>query len=146
MKQKVVNESLIALKKLLSTDMGAAEIAVCLASVEDDYDTPLYMRLQLSEDLTDEFRSVAQTIIEQQRATFENGDLQVRAYNPGSKLDSNEIEHIDLSSEEFIGNQIESLGMLEDIAVFKVDKQYILHLRFHIIIVTPKKSLIGRLI
>lgn len=127
-------------KAILKTDLTRASISVCLASTIGENEQPVYQRLQITDDLTAEFRQVVQDVLSRYGGDFEQGEAVLRKYDPGAKLDGHEIAHIDLSEKGFVLDQIEGLGELSSMERFAAEVEFISHLRFYVIIVEKKKG------
>lgn len=123
--------------EILDLNLSECAVTVCLASCPKDEVVPRYERLQLSESLTEEFRSVATFLIEQCKKDVGNGNLLLREYVVESKPDSYEIEHLDLSAYDTIQAQLEPLAALADLEVFNEDQKFIASLRFYVIELQP---------
>ena len=130
----------VALDSILYLDFSKCNVTVCLASVSNDDNPPKFQRLQISEDLTEDFRNVAQTVIEKRQKNKGNGDLVLRAYDAGSKPDSHEVEYVNLSQHYFIKNQITSLSSLANVPIFTKENEFISGIRFYVIVLQPKQG------
>ena len=128
------------LREMLGLDLHQCTVTVCLASFSKDDERTSFERLQLSDDLTEDFRGVAKTILKGLRRKIDKHDLIVQEYAVGSKLEPHEIEHIDLSAQESIKTQIAPLSMLPTVSIFSAQSNFVSNLRFYVIIVQPKNA------
>lgn len=130
----------IVLGSILELDLSKCAVTVCLASLSTDGDAPKFEKLQLSDDLTGDFRDIVQAILAKRKKDAERGDLVLRAYDAGSKPDPHEVEHVDLSEHDTIKNQIASLSSLADLGVFAVSDDFVSGLRFYVIVIQAEHS------
>ena len=129
-----------AFDDILALDLSECDVTVCLASYMKDDIVPGFQRLHLSNELANEFRSIAIYLLEQARRNKNNGNLVLRTYAVESKPDSHEIEHLDLSAYDTILEQIDPLGSLAEIELFGEDEKFIANLRFYVITVQPSEG------
>jgi hypothetical protein len=129
-----------SLEKILSVDLANSNLTVCLASTRKDEDVPVFARLQLSDNLTDDFREVVQTNLQRLNKELTSQDLVIRPYEAGAKLDSHEVEHVDISAEPFIAKQLEALSSVADVSVFQHSQEFIDGLHFYVIVLQPPQQ------
>jgi hypothetical protein len=129
-----------AFDDILALDLSECDVTVCLASYMKDDIVPGFQRLHLSNELANEFRSIAIYLLDQARRNKNNGNLVLRTYAVESKPDSHEIEHLDLSAYDTILEQIDPLGSLAEIELFGEDEKFIANLRFYVITVQPSEG------
>jgi hypothetical protein len=130
----------VAFDDILALDLSECDVTVCLASYMKDDIVPRFERLHLSNELANEFRGIAVYLLEQSRRNKNNGNLVLRTYAVESKLDSYEIEHMDLSIYDTILEQIDPLTSLTEIELFGEDEKFIANLRFYVITVQPSEG------
>jgi hypothetical protein len=70
----------------------------------------------------------------------EDGGLKFYPYDPGSKTDSHEIEYLDLTKHDEIGEQFAPLSSLADVPLFEAQDDFVSGLRFYVIIVQPQQG------
>src|SRR5947209_4595065 len=128
------------LLSIFELNLDECEITVCLASVGADDDLPRFEKLQLTDELTDDFRGVVKRMIERWKNENENGDLQLKDYEAGSKPEPYEVEYIDLSTHESVQKQIQVLASIAGLLVFSADADFLSGLRFYVIIIQPKQG------
>lgn len=134
------DEAKSILRGILDLDLAACQVSVCLASVAGDDDVPTFQRLQISDDLIDDFREVAASVIQKRKNADDDGDLVLHPYDAGTNLASHEVEYVDLSQHSSIADQIASLSSLTGLAVFNVADDFVAGLRFYVIVVQPTGS------
>jgi hypothetical protein len=78
------------------------------------------------------FRNVVENNFKRLKKDSDKGNLLIHKYDAGSKLDSHEIEYINLSSYNFIQAQIASLSTLTNMDVFAANPNFIASLRFYV--------------
>lgn len=135
--QNVVVQYIDILSDIFTVNLNVCDIAVCLASIEPREILPIYMRLELSRRLTETFREVASSVMEEYKKGWSKHDLVLHDYTPESKLDDYEIELLDLSQYDTIKKQLEALSSLQDLGTFHEDKEFISNLRFYVIAARP---------
>jgi hypothetical protein len=86
-------------------------------------------RLNLRQDLAAEFLGVA-------RAATPGADVVLRPYDPGYKLDSNEVGYIDLAQHEEMGELIHQMSQVQQAEIFRETDDIVDHLRFYAIVVS----------
>jgi hypothetical protein len=127
----------VVFDEILELNASECAVTVCLASCPKDEVVPRFERLQLSEGLTEEFRSVATFLLEQCRKDMGNGNLLLREYAVESKPDPHEIEHLNVAAYDTILEQLDPLSALADLEVFNEDEKFIVSLRFYVIELQP---------
>src|ERR1700720_4570933 len=130
----------VAFDDILALDLSECDVTVCLASYMKDDIVPRFERLHLSNELANEFRGIAVYLLEQSRRNKNKGNLGRRPYAVESKLDSYEIEYMDLSTYDTILEQIDPLTSLTEIELFGEDEKFIANLRFYVITVQPSEG------
>ena len=108
---------------------------MCLASLTKGDDEPKFEKLQLSDDLTESFRRVVQSVIAKRRNEATNGDLVLHTYHAVSKPEPFEVEHVNLSEHDSVKKQIASLSSLANLGIFVSTDAFVSGLRFYVIIV-----------
>lgn len=135
--QKVVVQYIDVLNDIFNVNLNACDVVVCLASVEPGETIPVYLVLELSDPLTETFRDVVSSVMEEYKKGWHKHDLVLHDYTPESQLDDYEIELLDLSDHDTIRKQIESLSSYQDIGTFQEEEEFISNLRFYVIIIKP---------
>lgn len=122
------------ISSIFDLSVDDAEITVSLASVENNDELPKMEKLQLTDELTDEFRAVVRRSNERWKQEYENDDLELRPYNAGSKPELYEIEFVDVTEQEPLQKQIQVLSSIADLPLFSGDQSFLSGLRFYVII------------
>lgn len=126
------------LDDILALDFKRCTLTVCLASVIVDKDVPLYEKLQLTDDITDDFRNIVIKITERLRKERQGNDLVLKTYEAGSKPDKHEIEYLELTDNEPIRDQIAPLSSLASLPISAAEDAFVDGLRFYVIILQCK--------
>ncbi len=131
-------EPLAVLEGILGLDLGTSSVEVCIASCFADDDLPQFQRLQLTENLTQEFRSAVAAAVQHLAGEQTHGDLETKLYVDGSKPDPHEIEYLDLAAHPTVRQQLEALAKpIISLPVFEAEPKFISGIRFYVIIVQP---------
>jgi hypothetical protein len=123
---------------IMSMNLDECAVTVCVGSLSDEVEEPRIEQLQLTDELTEEFRASAKKAIQKYSRMGEEGELKLQPYDAGSKPDSHEVEFLDLTEHKSIEKQVDSLSSLAQIPVFKVDEAFVTGLRFYAIILQCK--------
>ncbi len=127
-----------AFRNFLDLDLSRCNVTVCLAALRTGDDMPTFEKLQLSDDLTENFRQVVQVMVEKQKKEDHTHDLILRTYEAGSKPDPHEVEYLSLEEHDVIKKQIASLASLADLSIFSATEPFVSDLRFYVLILQPK--------
>lgn len=129
------------LEEILSLDADTCEVQLCFASLADG-DIADIQRVQISKSLAVEFRDIVKNTLAHRKKDFDKGDLVLKDYDAQAKLDSHEVEYIDLShtDSDSLKKQISSLANIESLTVFSEDDSFISNLRFYVMAFRPKKG------
>lgn len=100
-----------------------------LVAAEPEAET-IMQRLNLRQDLAAEFLAVA-------RAAVPGADMVLRPYDPGYKLDGNEMAYIDLAEQEEMRELIQEMSQVQQAEIFRETDEIVDHLRFYGIVVSP---------
>jgi hypothetical protein len=90
----------------------------------------IVQRLNLRQDLADEFRSAAQ-------AAQPSADVVLRPYDPGYTPDWNELAYIDLQENEAVANLVGQISEVQEAEMFHENDEIVDHLSFYAIVVSP---------
>jgi hypothetical protein len=121
-------------------NLDECEVSVYLASLGKNADLPEFQKLQLTDDLTAEFRAIGARYCGRLNEDFESGDLVLQPYDPGASLESYELEVYELSPESSVTRQVDSLSSLASLPLFKADTNFVKGLRFYVIVAQPKQG------
>jgi hypothetical protein len=133
-------DNVVALTEILQLDLSSCEVQICMASLAVNEGPPDFERVAISTDLAGEFRKIVEGVFARRRKDLGSGDLVVHSYDPMTKLDSHEVERLDLSTHESVGSQIVTLADIEELDTFSGEAAFIAGLRFYVIIVRPTKD------
>jgi hypothetical protein len=133
--KSVKANSISTLNSILQVDLNQCTISVCLAALVGDEDDPKFEKLQLSDDLTEDFRDIVRALLEKRSNDNGSGDLVLQSYDAGSKPESYEVEYLNLSEHDSIKQQIASLSSLANLGIFSVAEEFVAGLRFYVIVV-----------
>jgi len=123
------------LKNILTLNLTACDITVCLAALPVGETIPQYELLVLHEDVTTAFRDMLATLLKRYRDAYEKRDMQPRHYEITTKLAPYEMEWLDLSMFPAIRQQIEPLATSSEFSIFTEEQDFLDRLRFYVIIV-----------
>ncbi len=90
----------------------------------------ILQRLNLRQDLADEFRAAAQ-------GALPAADVVLRPYDPGYTPEWNELAYIDLRENEAVANLVEQISEVQEAEIFHENDDIVDHLRFYAIVVSP---------
>jgi hypothetical protein len=122
------------LDQVLAVNLDQCTATVCLGSLSSDVEEPRIERLQLTDELSGEFRDAAKETLRKYSKLANENELALPPYDAGSKPDPHEVEFLDLAEHETVGKQVESLATLAQIPVFKLDEAFVTGLRFYAIV------------
>lgn len=123
------------LEDILQFDIASCLTNLCLATDEGDGSGPTYHRLNITDSVASEFQAIAGNVIRTQKKNLTNGTFAIRGYDAIAKLDSHEIEHVDLSQHQHVRHQIDGLTDLSSLAAFTNHNGIDGKLRFYVIVV-----------
>lgn len=107
---------------------GNPAVSVLVAS-EPGQETVL-QRLNLRQDLANEFRSVAQ-------AAEPEENVNLRPYDPGYTPEWNELAYIELEGNDEVAHMVEQISQVQEAEIFHERDEIVDHLRFYAIVVSP---------
>ncbi len=126
-----------AFEDILETDLEGCTLHVCLASIGAEDNAPRFERIQLEEDeeLAKEFEGIVEGVLKRYKREKDAGSLRLCDYEEGAAVsDSHEVECVDLSDRNFIGEQISGLESLSDLGLFRADHAFVDGLKFYVIV------------
>jgi hypothetical protein len=125
-------------ENILDLDLSKCKISICVASLDKKAELPAFEHLQVTDELAAGFRDIVRDVLARLKKEHKQGELVLRPYDAGSKPDSHEVEHLDLSEHDFIARQIKSLSALAAMNIFQGEEEFISGLRFYVIVVQPE--------
>ena len=96
----------VSFEGLLEVDPSTCLTNICLASSGKSGSVPELHRLTVTDSVTAEFDSVVSGILASKKRNVDAGNFAIRSYDAIAKLDKHEIEHLDLSQQKEIKDQI----------------------------------------
>lgn len=122
---------------------NANELTVCLASVNED--KLEYQRLQLTDDLMNDFKENIKNLLCQYKKILENNNLIIHRHDEGTKLNGYDIEYLDLTKCDFVKTQINDLlpANKKKIFKFKDNNDFISSLKFYVISIKFKTRMLN---
>jgi hypothetical protein len=101
----------------------------------------VFRRLQLSDELTNDFGGIVHTLVQGLEKTHADGDLLLHRYEAGARSLPHELEWILLPENPTLAAQIDALGDLNEIPLFMHDDdEFIAHLRFYVIVLSQRNQ------
>ncbi len=126
-----------AFESILETDLRGCTLHVCLASMGAEDNAPRFERIQLEEDeeLAQDFAGIVEDVLKKYKRENDIGSLRLCDYEEGAAVSaSHEVECIDLSDKDFIGEQLSGLASLSDMGLFRADCAFVDGLKFYAIV------------
>jgi Kiwa protein KwaB-like len=137
-KVDAVQKQMDLFEQMVKANWDDCTATVCLGSISNKAEEPQIEQLQISDDLTKEFRNAAREMARKYSKLLDKADLAFRLYDAGSKPDGHEVEFLNLEEHGQIKTQVESLSALAQIPAFKVEEGFVAGLRFYVIILQCK--------
>ncbi len=128
------------LNMILDLDISSCQANVCLAAFDASQHTIQFQRLQIMAGLAKDFSEIVQIELLKLNKAKNKGDLKLQPYDSGVKMESHEIEYLDLNVYNSIKGQIVSLSSLSSVPDFKQEEDFISGLRFYVVIITPAQG------
>ena len=123
------------LEDVLEVDPSSCTANLCLASANSDGFAPTYHRLSITDKVASKFRAIASNVIREQKKNLADGNFSIRAYDAISKLDTHEVEYVDLSQYQDVRRQIDGLNDLSGLGTFVNRDGICDKLRFYVIVI-----------
>lgn len=128
------------LREIVAIDVANCNVTVCLASVQNDKAVPVFARLQLTDELADQFREVVREVFQRRAKEVDSKDTVLHSYDAGAKLEPHEIEFLDISAHPFIVQQLESLSSVSGVSLFQHSQEFIEGLHFYVLVLQPAEG------
>ena len=125
---------------ILELDITDCAVTVCLASVAKNETVPRFERLEITEELSGEFRNIIKNHIKEYQKEWKQGELPFPDFIAESIPHEDEIEHFNLSEYNYILEQLIPLQSLTGIDVFEEDEHFVSGLRFYVMIAQPPEG------
>ena len=127
----------VPFEETLAADYDNSLVHVCLASWPAGEELPVFQQLQITDDVTEEFRGVVTATLGKLRKQHENADLRLLPYEAGSKPDKHEIEYLTVDRHPIIRSIVNSVESVNDLPLFTADAAFLKALHFYVIVVSP---------
>jgi Kiwa KwaB-like protein len=131
-----LQSALEKLKALSQIEVASCDAHLCLASITNE-DVPLLQRVQVSQSVQAEFKAIAADMIAEIESNLGASEITLHKYNPLSKLDSHEVEYLNLAEHPALGGQVAVSRSPLDMDLFSANDQFIEGLRFYAIVLHP---------
>lgn len=125
---------------VLDAALDEFNVTVCLASLTGEDSVPTFQKLQLSEDLADEYRDVVRGVFERCKNARRRGDLMLRPYAPDNNPPSYEVEYLSLPDHDPIQSQVASLASPMDLGIFDDDESFKSGVRFYAVVLQREEE------
>lgn len=132
-------EHLHALQEILTLDVDACTVEVCIASLPPHETMPEFQRLRLIESLKKDFRNTVSKLILESYKELQLHNLQLLDFEVASKPAHYQIEHLDLTKHPYnnITEQIQPLSRLYGLDTFQEETPFTTNMHFYVIILQP---------
>lgn len=125
---------------ILELDISACTVTVCLASVAKNETLPKFERLEMTEELSGEFRNILKNHMKEYQQKWKQDELPFSEFHVESIPLEDEIEPLNLSEYNSILEQLTPLLALTGIDVFEEDEHFVSGLRFYVMIAQPPEG------
>lgn len=122
---------------ILTIRLPDCELHLCLASWDKEEDLPTYERVQITDGVVGELRSILAQVLKRLSRDADSHDLILKTYEVATKPDPHEIEFLDLSLHDAILDQINSLSGATGLPVFSAADGFLEDLRFYALVLRP---------
>jgi hypothetical protein len=133
------NDAETALKQIAGVQPSDCDVFLTLASLSDEH-VPEFQRVVISKAVAREFRDLARNALKGLSKSCDSDDLVLREYDPGTLLESHEVESFRLSDDDPVANQIRAIGDPRKLGKFGEDDDFIEKLRFYVTTLKPKSG------
>ena len=120
-------------KDILDLDLSDYPVSIFLASVVRNDAIPHFARLEVTEQLADDFRHTLSAFLHPYKKRLEENDIAFRDFSSEGSLDTYEIETFDLSKYQPILEQIDPLNAYSGIDMFNNDEKFVAGMRFYVL-------------
>ena len=117
---------------ILALDIHHAPLSLCLASASRNEQIPRFARIEMTEDLADNFRTTIRTFLHPYMRDMREENLSFPAMGIESKPQEYEIETLDLTGYQPILDQIDPLSSLSHLDLFDNDEKFVAGMRFYV--------------
>jgi len=118
-----------------TTKLDASYVQVVFATLGKDDDSARFEKLELSPDVADRFRSIAQATFDELQDDLLDGTLEIRPYAASKNLlERHEVEYVDISTQPYIQSQIAPLSAPMKMDPFEARDDTNTEIRYYVII------------
>jgi hypothetical protein len=134
---KVASKAVAAFRLALNANMADAKtgLNLCLASVPDKGAKPAIQRVPIAIALGNELKDLIGKTLADRADDLRSGDMEFRPYDPMAKLDSHQVEVLELKHHPAIREQVTLLGPMAALPDFAEDEAFIEGLRFSVVVI-----------
>jgi hypothetical protein len=125
---------------ILELDITDCAVTVCLASIAKNETVPRFERLEMTEEVSEEFKNIIGNHIKEHQKEWKQGELPFSEFNAECIPLEDEIEHFDLSEYNYILEQLTPLQALTSIDMFEEEEHFVSGLRFYVMIAQPAEG------
>ena len=122
------------LTQIFNAPYEEADIQLCLGSAGNDDEVPVIEKVQISVDVSNEFKLITAREVRRYRKKSLAGDLRLLKYDPAAMNRADEIEYLPLAEEESITSQIANLNDIQALPVFTASEEFVGELRFYALV------------
>jgi hypothetical protein len=135
----VPSKAVAAFRLALNTNMGDAKagLNLCLASAPDKGAQPAIQRVPIAIALGNELKELIGKTLLDRADDLKSGDMELRPYDPMAKLDSYQVEVLELDQHPAIRQQVALLGSMAALPDFAEEEGFVEGLRFSVVGIEP---------
>ncbi|OEU63706.1 MAG: hypothetical protein BBJ57_05995 [Desulfobacterales bacterium PC51MH44] len=126
------------LEKVLAVSPAICKLQLCLASTRKD-NIPDFQRVVITDSVVCEFQDIILKFLKKYTKEMKANNLILHKYEASTKLDSHEVEFLNLAEFSEVKKQIGSLANIPGLAKFESDEDFIENLRFYVLILKCEK-------
>lgn len=127
-------------KDILDLDLHNYPVSIFLASVVRNDAIPHFARLDVTEQLADDFRHTLGAFLHTYQKRLEENDLTFRDFSTEGSLDTYEVETFDISKYQPVLEQIDPLNAYSGIETFDNDEKFVAGMRFYVLMLQVPDS------
>lgn len=124
-------------REILTLVPASHSFQLCLASVVKE-EVPQIQRVQISKTVADHFRNIIAEKITRWTQACDDGEIAFCNYDPMTKPDAHELEHLNLDDHSELKSQIINLKNIQELEAFASDDDFVAGIRFYVLAVLPE--------
>ncbi len=129
------------LQNIFALDLKQCHLDVCLVAAKAHEDIPRFRRINLSQNVVDEFYKTIDIALEPYRKDLADGHRVIREYAADDVQPEDAIEYLNIAPYKAVVNQITPLSHYIDMSYFDHhDKDFVQTLRFYVMIIQPQQG------